>query len=109
MEPVSLETIYAAVEILGEQEGADEDAERRIRALVTDELTVRRLADAIPEAFGIVVASHLPGAATMTLPASFCAKDGRGEWQSFPLDREPIFAAGIIIAQHIFHNGPRHI
>ena len=107
MEALSPNLIYQAVEILGAQPDADDAVEAQVRALVQDELTVRRLADVVPEAFGLVLASHLPGAESMTLPDTFCAQDEDGEWLEFPLRREPIFVVAADIAQHTFHNGPR--
>ena len=107
MEALSPNLIYQAVEILGAQPDADDAVEAQVRALVGDDLTVRRLADVVPEAFGLVLASHLPGAESMTLPDTFCAQDEDGEWVEFPLRREPIFVVALDIAQHTFHNGPR--
>ena len=107
MEALSPDLIYQAVKILGAQADAEDAVEAQVRALVQDELTVRRLADVIPEAFGLVLASHLPGAENMTLPDTFCAQDENGEWVEFPLRREPIFVVAADIAQHTFHNGPR--
>lgn len=103
----SSDLIYQAVKLLGAQPDADDAVEAQVRALVQDELTVRRLADVVPEAFGLVLASHLPGAENMTLPDTFCAQDEDGEWVEFPLRREPIFVVALDIAQHTFHNGPR--
>ncbi|SFX89499.1 hypothetical protein SAMN03097694_3612 [Janthinobacterium lividum] len=107
MEALSPDLIYQAVKILGAQPDADDAVEAQVRALVQDDLTVRRLADVVPEAFGLVLASHLPGAENMTLPNTFCAQDEDGEWVEFPLRREPIFVVAADIAQHTFHNGPR--
>lgn len=112
IETVTINTVYSAVEILGEKEhnlDEERDVEERIRSLVADDMTVRRLVDVIPEAFGLVLISHLPAASGVNLPACFYAKDAKGEWQSFDFNREPIFGAAIEISQHIFHNGPRHI
>ena len=107
MEALSPDLIYQAVKILGAQADAEDTVEAQVRALVQDELTVRRLADGIPEACGLVLASHLPGADTMTLPDTFCAQDEDEEWVEFPMRREPIFVVAVDIAQHTFHNGPR--
>ena len=107
MEALSPDLIYQAVTILGARPDADDALEAQVRALVQDELTVRRLADVVPEAFGLVLASHLPGAENMTLPDTFRAQDEDGEWLEFPLRREPIFVVALDIAQHTFHNGPR--
>ena len=107
MEALSPDLIYQAVTILGARPDADDALEAQVRALVGDDLTMRRLADVVPEAFGLVLASHLPGAENMTLPDTFCAQDEDGEWVEFPLRREPIFVVALDIAQHTFHNGPR--
>ena len=109
MEALSPDLIYQAAQILGAHEAtADNDAaEEKIGALVRDAVTVRRLADVIPEAFGLVLASHVPGAENITLPDTFRAQDDSGEWVEFPLRREPVFVVALDIAQHTFHNGPR--
>ena len=109
MEALSPDLIYQAVQILGAQEAtADNDiAEEKIGTLVRDAITVRRLADVIPEAFGLVLASHVPGADNMTLPDTFRAQDDSGEWVEFPMRHEPVFAVARDIARHTFHNGPR--
>ena len=109
MEELSPGLIYQAVQILGAQQAtADNDiAEEKIGTLVRDAVTVRRLADVIPEAFGLVLASHIPGAENMSLPDTFRAQDDSGEWIEFPMRCEPIFVVAVDIAQHTFHNGPR--
>ena len=107
MEALSPDLIYQAVKLLGARPDADDAVEAQVRALVGDDLAVRRLADVVPEAFGLVLASHLPGAENMTLPDTICAPDENGEWVEFPLRREPIFVVAADIAQHTFHNGPR--
>ena len=107
MEALSSDLIYQAVKLLGAQPDASDETEEQLRALVRDDFTVRRLADVVPEAFGLVLASHLPGAENMTLPDTFCAQDDDGEWVEFPMRCEPIFVMAVDIAQHTFHNGPR--
>ena len=109
MEALSPDLIYQAAQILGAHEAtADNDAaEEKIGALVRDAVTVRRLADVIPEAFGLVLASHIPGAENITLPETFRAQDDSGDWVEFPLRREPVFVVALDIARHTFHNGPR--
>ena len=109
MEALSPGLIYQAVQILGAQQASahNDIAEEKIGTLVRDEITVRRLADVIPEAFGLVLASHIPGAENMSLPDTFRAQDDSGEWVEFPMRCEPIFVVAVDIAQHTFHNGPR--
>ncbi|OBV40498.1 hypothetical protein [Janthinobacterium psychrotolerans] len=107
MEALSPDLIYQAVRLLGAGPDAGDETEEQLRALVQDDLTVRRLADVVPEAFGMVLASHLPGAKNVTLPDTFCAQDEDGEWVAYPMRCEPIFAVAADIASHTFHNGPR--
>ena len=106
MRPVSTETLAKAVEILGEDSISSEELESRIGALVGDAATGRRLIDWIPEAFGVVLVSHL---GRVTLPTEFHAKDANGEWVTFPLSVEPVFEGAVKIAQGVFHSGPRSI
>ena len=105
MRSIPNQIILESVEILGTDGISEEEIETKIGVLVSDEITFRRLRDCIPEAFGIVLASHLPY--KIELPTSFFAMNQSEEWQSIPLGDEPVFVEAINIAQHIFHNGPR--
>lgn len=106
MEALSPQLIYQAV-LLMAAAPEEEALEAQLRALVHDGLSVRRLIDVIPEAFGMVVAAHMPAAAGVILPDSFSVQDEAEQWADFPLQSEPIFAVAADIAIHTFHNGPR--
>ena len=106
MESVTKETLIAAIEILGNESIDDDEIDARISNLVSDPMTVRRLADWPPEAFGLVLISH---GWQIHLPTTFTALDKRERSIEFHFDREPIFAASLIIAQEMYHNGPRDI
>ena len=106
MESVSQETLIAAVKILGTENIDDDEIDLRIAKLVDDPMTVRRLADWPPEAFGIVLISH---GWKVNLPTTFAAMDAKGRSIEFNFDREPLFAESVLIAQDMFHNGPRDI
>ena len=43
----------------------------------------------------------------MQFPETFSAQDADGNWRSIAFQKEPIFVAGLIAAQAMFHNGPR--
>jgi hypothetical protein len=107
MTPISEETIRAAIAIIGTSGNEDAQIERDVRALVADEMTSRRLIDLIPEAFGIVLVSHISH--KIVLPTTFSAKSSSGQWIHFPFSAEPIFADALRIAQSIFHDGPRDV
>jgi hypothetical protein len=102
MRPISQETISAAVNVLGADDISEDQIEARIAELVSDPMEARRLVDWIPEAFGMVLVSHL---GKPVLPNTFSAKDVQGEWKSFPFTCEPIFVAALAIAQTTFHDG----
>lgn len=106
MEIVSNETLIAAIEILGVADIDDTEIDARISKLVKDPVTIRRLADWPPEAFGIVLISHVW---KVKLPRTFNAFDVRHRPVEFKFDCEPLFAASVVIAQEMYHNGPREI
>jgi hypothetical protein len=90
--------------IIGSEDITVDDIETRVVVLVQDPMLARRLIDWIPEAFGIVLISHM---ATVTLPLTFSAKNKRGDWVQFDLKVEPIFQRATLLAMQIFHEGPR--
>jgi hypothetical protein len=107
MTPISHETVHAAIAIIGTSEVDDEQIERDVRALVSDDMTARRLIDWIPEAFGIVLVSHISN--KIILPKTFSAKTAAGKWIQLPLQTEPIFVTALQIAQTMFHEGPKEV
>jgi hypothetical protein len=106
MTPVPPDILEEAIAILGSEQITNEGIESKVAALVSDSMTARRLIDWIPEAFGIVLVSHM---AKVVLPTKFSAKSSNGRWEDFKFEREPIFTSSIIAAQHIYHNGPRYL
>ncbi len=103
MKPIPVEIISNAIEILSADGITEDEIETRIAALVSDPMEARRLIDWIPEAFGIVLISHL---GKPILPKTFSARDAEGKWKSFRLTYEPIFVAALEIAQAKYHQGP---
>jgi hypothetical protein len=107
MTPVSDSVIESAISIIGTTGIADDVIERDVRAVVADDMTARRLIDWIPEAFGLVLVSHI--SSKLVLPTTFSAQSREGEWRDFNLVLESIFVSALLIAQKMFHNGPREI
>lgn len=103
MAPIPHETIERAVAIIGTTGITKDEIEAQVLALVSDAMAARRLIDFIPEAFGLVLLSHLP--AKLQLPDSFHARDAGGEMQTFNLNAEPVFIAAVQIGQRIYHEG----
>lgn len=91
-------------DIIGSEDFDDEAIESRVAALVQDPMLARRLIDWVPEAFGIVLISHM---AKVTLPLTFSVKNKRGKWIELDLKLEPIFESATRLAMHKFHEGPR--
>lgn len=107
MTPIPEETVQAAIAIIGSSGIEDEQIERDVRALVTDDMTARRLIDWIPEAFGIVLVSHISN--KIILPKTFSAKSTAGKWVELPFETEPIFVTALQIAQTMIHDGPKEV
>lgn len=107
METVSQAVVDVIIDIIGEKQDVEVDAIKRIGRLVRDSTTISRFLNVIPEAFGIVLISHLKYSSGMVMPNTFFAKGSAKEWVELPMNAEPIFRAAIIRAQHIYHNGPR--
>jgi hypothetical protein len=106
MLPASSELIEQAIAIMGTDGMAEEEVEQKIAALSKDPMLARRLIDWLPEAFGIVLVSHMGG---VNLPTTFSAKTSRGQWLEFELNAEPIFQNAARVAMEMYHSGPRNI
>ena len=99
-----MELIQQVSAIIGEDGISDDEIERRVAKISADPLLSRRLIDWIPEAFGMVLASHIE---KVELPSTFSARNRRGEWVLFEFDVEPIFALAIQFGVDLYHSGPR--
>lgn len=106
MEVVSNKTLMAVIQILGVEGIDDAEIDARVSKLVAEPVTIRRLVDWPPEAFGLVLISHTWN---VNLPKTFTAFDDRRRPREFPFDCEPVFAASVAIAMEMYHNGPRDL
>jgi hypothetical protein len=103
---VSVEDIQRTISQLGEGERRDTEIEIAVRRFASDPVTLRRLIDWIPEAFGYVL---LPHVADLTLPTGFTAKARDGTWKEFSFDREPVFGQAVTLAAAMYRDGPRTV
>jgi hypothetical protein len=99
--------VRAVVALLADERHSKQEVESRTRRLVSTPAEARRLIDFIPEAFGIVLISHVRGCEDVALPTEFSAKAHDGEWRKIPFSAEPIFIEAVAVAQEIYHQGPR--
>jgi hypothetical protein len=76
-------------------------------ALVGNKDLARRALDWLPEAFGIVLITHME--LGIALPKTFIARNLTGAWIEFPLARDPIFGDSVKLATIVYHNGPREV
>jgi len=106
MRTVSDEDIQRTISQLGEGDRRDTEIEIAVRRFCADQLTMRRLVDWVPEAFGYVL---LPYVADMVLPTTFTARAKDGTWQEFAFDREPIFGKAVAIAAAMYKDNPRGV
>jgi len=100
--------VQSTIAILGKPELSTGEIEAQVLALAGENaMLARRLIDVVPEGFGLVLVSHIKSAETMQLPTEFAVQDAAGEWVSLPFAREPVFIAAVLVAQAMFHTGPR--
>lgn len=107
MNDISPALVAQAVALVGNDDLTEDELCLRLGELLPNrrDMGIRRLRDCIPEAFGLILASHL--CPTMTLPECFWACDATGTWKAIPLQAEPVFVHALPLAAHVFHQGPR--
>jgi hypothetical protein len=103
---VPTEAIHKAIALLGVEGVSESEVESGIASFAGDKMVARRLIDWVPEAFGIVLASHI---GKINLPATFSARSHNGEWKHFEFKVEPIFIESLRIATDVYHSGDRSI
>ncbi|MEK0268039.1 hypothetical protein QT383_19835, partial [Stenotrophomonas rhizophila] len=89
----SAEAFELALTLLGREDVDEEQAERALLALGSEHGPMRRLLVWLPEAFAMALIGHME--LGVLLPRTFTASDAQGELHELPLDREPVFAAGL--------------
>ena len=100
MTPVEPAILESAIEIIGEEGISDDDIEARVLELTADSMLARRLIDWLPEILGAVVVAHM---GKVNFVDTFSAKTKNGKWKSIPMQAEPIFVEGIMLAQEAWH------
>lgn len=106
MKPVTRDLIEQAISLIGVENATDEDVEQSVLELAGETLTARRLIDCIPEAFGIVLVSHIEN---VNAPTTFVAFTSSGKPKHFDFAAEPILCEALIVAQTLFHSGRRDV
>jgi hypothetical protein len=101
---VPTEAIHKAIAVLGVEGIAESKVEANIASFAKDKMVARRLIDWIPEAFGIVLVSHI---GKINLPATFSARSSDGQWKQFEFKVEPIFGEALRLAADMYHTGDR--
>lgn len=96
--------LQQAIALIAQEGLGDDDIEQRMTALATEPMLARRLIDWLPEAFGLVLVSHMDG---VELPTRFSASDRNGRWHEFEFAAEPIFAPAMNLAMQMYQAGPR--
>ena len=104
MLPVPHDAILKTIAVLGVEGVAESKVEATIASFAKDKMVARRLIDWIPEAFGIVLVSHI---GKINLPATFSARSRDGQWKQFKFEVEPIFGEALRLAADMYHSGDR--
>jgi hypothetical protein len=102
--PVTAEAIHKAIAILGVEGIPEGEVQASIASFAHDKMVARRLIAWIPEAFGIVLVTHL---GKVNLPTTFSARSTDGEWKQFEFKLEPIFAEALRVASDMYHSSDR--
>ena len=106
MQSIAIESLAEIAALMATPQPGDQ-LEAAAIALTGEPGLARRAISWLPEAFGIVLASHIePG---IKLPTTFMAKNIEGEWVELPLALDPVFAQALRLATTVFHGGPREI
>ena len=104
MESVPTEIVHKAIAIISKDTLTEDEMDSHVLNLVEDEITMRRLVDWPPEAFGIfLIAQKFQ---EIILPTTFSARQENKEWIEFPFKCEPIFVDSLDIAKTMYVNGP---
>ena len=98
------DSVHKAIVVLGQDGIAESKVEADIFSFTNDKMVARRLIDWIPEAFGIVLVSHV---GKVNLPTTFSARSKDGQWKHFEFRLEPIFAEALRLATDMYHSGDR--
>jgi len=85
---------------------SDEEREIAALALAGDQMLARRALDWLPEAFGLLMAGHVPG---LELPTTFSARNNMGDWKQFPFSAEPLFAHALRLAVEARESGEEEL
>lgn len=99
---VEPEWVHAVFDLLGREYKSIEEIESEVRSMVTDEMTVRRLIDWIPEVVALVIVAHI---SDLKLPSTFSATTANGGWAELAFDSEPIVAFAFTVASDAIHSG----
>ena len=84
-----------------------QEYEASATALAGDKELAKRITEWLPEAFGLVLASHVEP--SIILPATFLVRDSLGKWSEFPLTADPVFQDCVTLAIALAHDGPREV
>lgn len=98
------ETLHKAIATLGIEGIPASQVEADIASVAKDAMVARRLVVWIPEAFGIVLISHI---GKINLPTTFSARAGDDKWHKFEFKVEPVFVESLRTATGMYHSGHR--
>lgn len=101
----SVEAFDLALALLGREDVDEDQAERALLALGSEQMQMRRLLVWLPEAFAMALIGHMQMG--VLLPHTFTATDAQGDLHELPLDREPVYVDGLQCALAMYHEGPR--
>lgn len=84
---LSKEVLKKVAELMALETHSEAETWKSISSLVGDPSLAKRAVEWLPEAFGYVLISRIPG---VTLPKTFHVKDANGVWHELPFLVEPL-------------------
>jgi len=90
------------VSVMASGEYSDVQTLQFVSSLVGDQSLAIRAVEWLPEAFGYVLISRIPGVA---LPTTFHVKDAGGTWHELPFTAEPLVRDAVELGAEIVDSG----
>ena len=98
----SKDKLKQIAKLIGTEGYSDEYIYKSAINITGSESIAQRALDWTPEAFGLLLASHIPDIAP---PKTFHARDSRDVWHEFPLAAEPLVQELTKLAEEVISTG----
>ena len=102
LESLSKEVLRTIANLMASESQSDAKTKQLISELVGKESLATRVTEWLPEAFGYVLISRMPG---VTMPTTFHARDAGGVWHELPFSVEPLVSVALELGVEAIGSG----